>query len=59
MYKYIVEIKDHNNRIIESVETNNRFYAKWLCDVETREQGHKCKIHKLDVDNFEEDDVIL
>ena len=57
MYKYIVEIKDHNNRIIESVGTNNKFYAKWLCDTETREQGHKCVIRKLD--EFDEDDMIL
>ena len=57
MYKYIVEIKDQNNRIIESVGTNNKFYAKWLCDVETREQGHNCVIRKLD--DFEDDNVIL
>lgn len=57
MYKYVVEIKDQNNRIIESVGTNNIFYAKWLCDVETREQGHKCEV--LVNDDFEEDDVIL
>lgn len=56
-YKYIVEIKDQNNRIIESVGTNNKFYAKWLYDVETREQDHNCVIRKLD--DFEDDNVIL
>lgn len=48
MYKYVVEIKDHHNRIIESVETNNRFYAKWVYDTETKEQGYKCEILELD-----------
>ena len=57
MYKYVVLIKDRNNKLIESVGTNNKFYAKWLCDVETREQGHKCEIRELD--EFEEDDIIL
>lgn len=57
MYKYVVEIKDQNNRIIESVGTNNKFYAKWLCIVETREQGHNCIIRRLD--DFEDDNDIL
>lgn len=56
-YKYVVLIKDHNNRLIESVGTNNKFYAKWLCDVETREQGHKCEIREYD--EYDEDDIIL
>lgn len=53
MYKYVVVIKDQNNRIIEFVETKNKFYAKWLCDFETREQGHNCVIRKID--DFEDD----
>lgn len=56
-YKYIVEIKDQNNRIIESVGTNNKFYAKWVCDFETRVMGHNCVIRELD--DFEDDNVIL
>ena len=48
MYKYVVEVKDRNNRIIESVGTNNKFYAKWVYDTETKEQGHKCEILELD-----------
>lgn len=56
-YKYIVVIKDRHGRVIESVGTNNKYYAKWLCDVETREQGHICKV--LIPDEFEEDNVIL
>ena len=57
MYKYLVLIKDHNNRLIESVGTNNKYYAKWLYDVETREQGHKCEIHECD--EYMKDDIIL
>ena len=43
-YKYIVVIKDSHGRFIESVGTNNKYYAKWVCDVETREQGHICEV---------------
>ena len=57
MYKYLVLIKDHNNRLIESVGTNNKYHAKWLYDVETREQGHKCEIHECD--EYMKDDIIL
>lgn len=57
MYKYLVLIRDHNNKLIESVGTNNKFYAKWLCDVETREQGHKCEIRECD--EYMQDDIIL
>lgn len=56
-YKYIVVIKDAHGRVIESVGTNNKYYAKWLCDVETKEQGHNCKV--LLPDEFEEDNIIL
>ena len=47
-YKYLVEIKDRNNRIIESVGSNNKYYVKWLVDTETKEMGHKCQVLELD-----------
>ena len=50
-------IKDPHGRVIESVGTNNKYYAKWVCDVETRELGHKCEV--LVNDEFDQDDVIL
>ena len=55
--KYVVVIKDPHGRVIESVVTNNKYYAKWLCDFETREQGHKCEI--IVNDEFEESDLVL
>ena len=56
-YKYIVVIKDSHGRVIESVGTNNKYYAKWLCDVEAREHDNICKV--LLLDEFEEDNFIL
>lgn len=56
-YKYVVVIRDSHGRIIESVGTNNKYYAKWLCDVETREQGRKCEVEVND--ELEEANLIL